>query len=109
MECIFLKLWRRFKKSNIQDGLKTYQATPNAILIDVREEEAYEVEHLLDSINIPIQRIHQITECVQEKQTPLFVYCQSGARSQRAKKILQEMGYTNVTDIGAFSDYLGES
>ena len=42
-----------------------------------------------------------------DKSQPLFVYCQSGARSARAGKLLDLMGYESVTDLGGISDYNG--
>ena len=44
---------------------------------------------------------------IPEKDTPIFVYCHSGARSRRMAGVLQKLGYTNVTDIGGIVDYQG--
>ena len=40
--------------------------------------------------------------------TPIFVHCLSGARSRQASAILQQMGYTNVKNIGGISTYAGK-
>jgi rhodanese-related sulfurtransferase len=42
------------------------------------------------------------------KDTPLFVYCQSGNRSKQASMILEKMGYTNVKNIGGIAAYKGK-
>jgi rhodanese-related sulfurtransferase len=34
--------------------------------------------------------------------TPLQVYCRSGGRSALAKQLLQQAGYTQVEDLGAY-------
>ena len=45
---------------------------------------------------------------VDNKDTMLYVYCQSGARSRQATRILQGMGYTNVNNIGGIAAYSGK-
>ena len=35
---------------------------------------------------------------------PLYLYCRSGNRSGKAIAILEEMGFTNLTNIGGISD-----
>ena len=42
------------------------------------------------------------------KDTPLFVYCHSGARSSQAVRALTRMGYNNVKNIGGIAAYTGE-
>ena len=43
-----------------------------------------------------------------EKDTPLFVYCHSGARSSQAVRLLARMGYTNLKNIGGIAAYTGK-
>ena len=45
---------------------------------------------------------------IDNKATPIFVHCLSGARSRQASAILQQMGYTNVKNIGGISTYAGK-
>ena len=42
------------------------------------------------------------------KDTPLFVYCHSGARSRQAAALLAQMGYTNAKNIGGIAAYRGK-
>ena len=42
-----------------------------------------------------------------DKHRPIYVYCQSGARSARSAKLLELLGYENVTDLGGISGYTG--
>ena len=35
----------------------------------------------------------------------VIVYCKSGNRSSQAKEILENLGYTNVYDLGAISNW----
>lgn len=72
-------------------------------VIDVRTEQEYKEGHLINSINIPYGVIKdKITEHVHDKNQKIIVYCRSGRRSGIAKKTLDEMGYTNVINAGAY-------
>ena len=94
-----------FNKPNINEGVKTFRKTPNAILLDVRTEEEYYEAHIDGSINLPLQKIENALNLISDKTKPLFVHCRSGARSAQAVAILKKMGYTNVKDIGGILDY----
>jgi phage shock protein E len=75
----------------------------NSTVIDVRTEQEYKAGHLKNSINIPHGEIKDtIAEHVRDKNQKIIVYCRSGRRSDIAKKTLDEMGYTNVINAGAY-------
>lgn len=97
-----------FSKLNINEGVKKFRQTPNAILLDVRTEEEYSETHIDGSTNLPLQKIEMATSIITDKNKPLFVYCRSGVRSAKAVAILKKMGYTNVNDIGGILDYREE-
>lgn len=97
-----------FSKLNINEGVKKFRQTPNAILLDVRTEEEYSETHIDGSTNLPLQKIEIATSIITDKNKPLFVYCRSGVRSAKAVEILKRMGYTNVNDIGGILDYREE-
>lgn len=67
-----------------------FEKTPGAILLDVRTAEEHAKEKLPESINIPVSQIASILEKIPDKTTPIFVYCQSGARSRRAAAFLRK-------------------
>lgn len=94
--------------TDIHAGLEEYRNTPGAVLVDVRTPEEYAQGHLPGSVNIPIQRIFQVEQLVADKQTPLFVYCLSGARSRRAAAFFEKLDYLHVRNIGGISGYRGE-
>ncbi|MBN9491117.1 MAG: rhodanese-like domain-containing protein [Alphaproteobacteria bacterium] len=39
------------------------------------------------------------------RERPVIVYCASGGRSALAGKVLQDLGYQNVRNLGAFKDW----
>lgn len=88
-------------------GFEKFKNTDGAILLDVRTEEEYADGHLPQSINISLQTIDKVQDEIEDKDTPIFVYCRSGARSSRAATAMRAMGYTNVKNIGGILDYKG--
>ena len=96
------------KQPDINQGVKQYKTTSGAILLDVRTPQEYAEGHIPESRNIPLQNIDKAEEIVDNKDTPLFVHCLSGARSRQAAVVLKQMGYTNVTNIGGIATYSGK-
>lgn len=96
------------KRPDINAGVENFIKTPGALLIDVRTEQEYWDTHIMGSVNIPLGRIDEIKEMVQNKNKPIFIYCQSGGRSQSAVAWLKNEGYTNVNDIGGIAYYHGK-
>lgn len=101
-------LFDLFKPKNINQGIKEYQSVQGAVLLDVRTSQEYMEGHVPESKNVPLQTIEKITALVKNRETPLYVYCYSGARSNQAVQLLQRMGYTKVTNIGGISSYSGK-
>lgn len=101
-------LFDLFKPKNINQGIKEYQSVQGAVLLDVRTSQEYMEGHVPESKNVPLQTIETITALVKNRETPLYVYCYSGARSNQAVQLLQRMGYTKVTNIGGISSYSGK-
>ncbi|MBP3853448.1 MAG: rhodanese-like domain-containing protein [Erysipelotrichaceae bacterium] len=93
---------------DINLGVEEYQKTPGAKLIDVRTKPEYAQGHVEHSMNIPLDRIEMIENKVKDKNTPLFVYCQSGARSTQATSLLRNLGYQDVRNIGGITTYKGK-
>ena len=93
---------------NIDHGVEIFRSCPNAILLDVRNENEYADGHIPGSINIPLGKIPLAEDTLLDKDQPLFVYCLSGGRSGRAVRALESMGYTKAVNIGGISAYTGK-
>ena len=97
-----------YRKVEIHAGLEEFRAVPNALLVDVRNPSEFSAGHIPGSINFAMSRIlKEGEEAFPDKSQPLFVYCQSGARSARAGKLLELMGYESITDLGGIASYNG--
>lgn len=101
----FLEL---FKTPDIHRGLREYDSQPDALLLDVRTEEEYRQGHIPCSRNLPLHSIDKVRLIAENKDIPLYVYCQSGARSRRAAGTLMQMGYQHVKNLGGISAYKGK-
>lgn len=100
-------LFNLFGGKDINKGLEAYKAEDNAVLLDVRTKEEYSQFHIKGSVNIPLQNLERVGELIEDKSTPIFVHCQSGARSARAAHMLKNFGYRRVSDIGGLNTYNG--
>lgn len=71
-----------------------------AVLLDVRTEEAFEVEKLPGALGLPIEELDQAIELFEPRSRPIVVYCGAGIQSAAAAKRLAELGFTHVYDLG---------
>lgn len=70
-------------------------------LIDVRTAEEYARGHIHGSKLLPLNLLSALAhERLPDRDATVFVYCQSGARSAQAARLLDSMGYTQVHDLG---------
>ena len=92
---------------DINEGVKRYNDTEGAFLVDVRMPDEYAQGHIPGSINIPLNQLALVEGTIEDKSAPIFVYCLSGGRSSRAAKFLEKIGYADVTDLGGISGYTG--
>ena len=96
------------KQPDINQGVADYRNTEGAMLLDVRTPQEYREGHIPGSKNVPLQTIDKVASVAENKDTVLFVYCYSGARSRQAVSHLQHMGYTKVNNIGGIAAYSGK-
>ena len=85
----------------------TFEAAYNAerpLSIDVRKKSEYESEHLIGSVNIPLNVINEhLAEFPKERSFILF--CAGGYRSMIAASILRQRGWDCFVDVeGGFAD-----
>lgn len=97
-----------FKRPSIDQGVEEYHSTHGAVLLDVRTPEEYRQGHIPTSRNIPLHTLQVENSVPCDKNTPLFVYCQSGVRSRQAVAVLGKMGYTDIRNIGGIAWYTGK-
>lgn len=87
---------------SIQEAKRALASNRNIRLIDVRTPEEYRQGCIAGSVNVPLAGISSYNG---DKNAQIFVYCQSGGRSSKAKQALIAAGYTKVTNIGGISGW----
>lgn len=85
------------------------QGYRKAQLIDVREPREFDGGHILGARNIPMSQLRQRLNEVRTDQ-PVYLYCQSSARSKQAAQILKKKrGITNIHHLkGGFKQWTGK-
>ena len=77
-----------------------------ATLIDVRSAEEFQKGHISGAKNIYYVEIAQkIAEVAPDKSKPIVLYCSMAKRSTQALRMLLEMGYTKVYNLGSMDNY----
>lgn len=66
-------------------------------LIDVREPFEYEVSNL-NGVNIPLSGVVIESEKI-SKDIPVVIHCRSGKRSAQAVMLLEQEGFTNLSNL----------
>lgn len=79
----------------------------DACFFDVREEEEYEAGHAAGAALFPLGEIDEesAAERIPGPDTPVLVYCRSGARSFSAAMKLVSLGYERVYDLGGLNGW----
>ena len=86
------------------DGIDVKQAQSmskqGALLLDVREPEEYSAIHAPNAKLIPLGQLNaRLQEIAAYKDKPIVVMCRSGRRSAQAVSLLQEAGYSQVSNV----------
>jgi len=71
-----------------------------SLLLDVREQDEYDEIHVPHSKLIPLNQLSsRLAEIIDFKDKSVVVICRSGVRSQKALKILQEVGFSAARSV----------
>ena len=81
----------------VQDLKKMIDNKEDFQLIDVRDTFEYEMSNL-NGLNIPLAGLLLEADKV-SKDKPVIMQCRSGARSAAALNQLEQLGYTNLSNL----------
>jgi rhodanese-related sulfurtransferase len=82
---------------NVDEFEKSIANSSNEIILDVRTSEEFAEGHLVNATLINFHDAdfkQKVTDL--KKDQPIFVYCASGVRSDKAARILVDQGFTDV-------------
>jgi rhodanese-related sulfurtransferase len=87
----------RIREVTVTETRSRMAASPQTVLIDVREDKEWEAGHASGAEHLGKGIIERDIETkVPDKSAELILYCGGGYRSALAADVLQEMGYSNV-------------
>lgn len=72
--------------------------------LDVRTKEEWLEDHLEDAVHVAVSDLNTETLSVFDKDEEITVFCAAGGRAARAKAVMEELGFKNVTNGGGISD-----
>ncbi len=82
---------------------------PDAVLLDAREREEYDVSHLPNAVFVGYKDFEKKALANVPKEQPIVVYCSIGYRSEKIGEKLQKMGFTNVHNLyGSIFEWVNE-
>ena len=71
------------------------------LVVDVRTADEWNQGHLSSAKHIEWQEISEIQDFDLKKDSQIILYCRSGKRAEKAKIILNNLGYMNVINAGS--------
>lgn len=76
-------------------------AIEEAILLDTRKRDEYEVSHLRNAHWVGHKKfnIDSVFKIIPDKKAKIIVYCSVGVRSENIGERLQQAGYSNVRNL----------
>ncbi len=92
----------KFFGNNNNNELATI-VSEGAFLVDVREPAEVAEGSVKGAVNIPLGSVLTNLSTFKNKKH-IVVFCRSGNRSGQAKVMLQQNGFTNVTNGGTWQD-----
>ena len=92
-------------ETQVSDAPQSTAKTESAILIDVRTAEEFAAGHLQGAINYNVEDgTLEAAFSSLDSSKSYNVYCQSGRRSAIAIALLNQNGFTRVTDLGGIDE-----
>ena len=77
---------------DINRGVRNFQDTPGAVLLDVRAPQLYARRHIPGSRNLPFAQLDRVGDLLPDHDVPLFVCAHGGETSAKATDRLKAMG-----------------
>ena len=91
---------KRIREITLEDVKAKLDRKEKFLLIDVREDNEWNKDHLPNAIHLGKGIIERdIEQQVPDPGAPMVLYCGGGFRSALAADKLQQMGYTNVLSM----------
>ncbi len=102
------KLPANGSKITAQEAQATIDADKDIMILDIRNQEAYDTKHIANAVLLPSDEIKEKAAAVlPNKDQTILVYCNTGKNTAGVVAELVKMGYTKVYDMGGIQDWTG--
>lgn len=82
------------------------QGEESVYVIDVRTPQEWETGHAKDAMSWDLNLIAVSQMPPVDKDSEIYIYCNSGNRATQAIVIMQQEGFTNMTNIRGYDDWV---
>lgn len=95
---------------SFEEGKHILDTCPGSVLLDVRTEEEYGIEHAAGAVLLPQEDLETMNEgdildVLPDLDAPVLLYCRTGRRAALAAVKLEEMGYTRLYNLGGLNGW----
>lgn len=95
---------------SFEEGKHILDTCPGSILLDVRTEEEYGIEHAAGAVLLPQEDLEtmdegEILDVLPDLDAPVLLYCRTGRRAALAAVKLEELGYTRLYNLGGLNGW----
>lgn len=91
---------------DLSSGEVLIRSDDSPVVIDVRTPEECSAGMYPGAVNIPLDDLTNHIDSLGAKDRDITLYCASGGRSGYGTKVLQRLGFTNVTNGGGIMDMM---
>ena len=95
---------------SFEEGKHILDTCPGSVLLDVRTEEEYGIEHAAGAVLLPQEDLEtmdegEILDVLPDLDAPVLLYCRTGRRAALAAVKLEELGYTRLYNLGGLNGW----
>ena len=95
---------------SFEEGKHILDTCPGSVLLDVRTEEEYGIEHAAGAVLLPLEDLEtmdegDILDVLPDLDAPVLLYCRTGIRAALAAVKLEELGYTRLYNLGGLNGW----
>ena len=95
-----MKQENAIKTISVHELKKKYDSAQHLCLIDVREIDEWQDQHIPGALHIPKDELIAVVhQKIPERAKPIYVHCRGGVRSLHAVNSLLDLGYENVYSV----------
>jgi rhodanese-related sulfurtransferase len=100
---LFKSKSNKLSKTEIHELMNKKDVT----VLDVRTPEEFKGRKIKGSKNLPLNELaKKADKMLKNRDTKILVCCLSGSRSRFAVKMLNNLGFTDVSDIGGIGPWI---